>query len=131
MDSNSFRKFYFERCLGRGGFGEVYKARLTQPGGLSTAVAIKVLLADLDDASQPVERLRDEGGLLARLDHPAILKAFDVVVVDGRVALVAEYVDGQDLTECIPPTGVAPAVALVHAARPGAGATCWRLTRRV
>ena len=46
-------------------------------------------------------RLRDEGRHLARLDHPTILKVHDLVVLDGRVALVTEYVAGEDLEGCL------------------------------
>ena len=101
QDANDMgRTFDVDVCLGRGGFGEVYRARMKQPGGLTTTVALKVLLAGVDPTSQPVERLRDEGRLLAALEHPVIMRAIDITVLDGRVALVAEYIDGQDLTEC-------------------------------
>ena len=55
-------------------------------------VAIKVLRADLDPSSQGVQRLRDEGRLLGRLTHPTILRVYDLVVLEGRAALVSEYV---------------------------------------
>jgi hypothetical protein len=95
------RSFQIAACLGRGGFGEVYRARMTRDGGLAAEVALKVLRRDIDPDGQAVQRLRDEGRLLARLNHPAILKVHDLLVLDGRIALVTEYVDGQDLTECL------------------------------
>ncbi len=109
------RSFAIEDCLGRGGFGEVYRARMTQPGGLTTTVAVKVLLPGLAGGSQPVDRLRDEGRLLAALDHPAILKVVDVVELEGRVALIAEYVPGQDLHRCCAEPGPMGTRALVQA----------------
>ncbi|NCG18188.1 MAG: protein kinase [Rhodobacterales bacterium] len=87
-------------CLGRGGFGEVYRARMKQPGGLTTTVALKVLLAGVSAESQPVERLRDEGRLLAQLEHPVIMRVIDITELEGRVALVIEYIAGEDLSEC-------------------------------
>jgi len=114
-ESGSTRTFTIETCLGRGGFGEVYKAEMTRDGGLTTAVAVKVLRRDVDPRGQAVQRLRDEAKLLARLEHPAILHVFDQVVLEGRVALVTEFVDGEDLAECMqgdPPQRIGPRALL-------------------
>src|SRR5262249_36547853 len=86
-----------QHCLGRGGFGEVYKGLMTRPGGLEVDVAIKVLRGDLEAESQGIERLRDEGRVLGRLTHPSILRVYDLVLIDGRAALISEYVPGDDL----------------------------------
>ncbi len=109
------RLFHVGACLGRGGFGEVYRARMIGPTGFEVDVALKVLRRDLDPTSQAVQRLRDEGRLLARLSHPAILRAFDLAVVEERVALVTEYVEGQDLGEVAEP--LSPRTALEVIAR--------------
>ncbi|MEZ4317334.1 MAG: protein kinase [Myxococcota bacterium] len=85
--------FEIRQCLGAGGFGEVYLA--TQAG--TGDVALKVLHNGLDPRSQAVQRLRDEARLLGLLDHPSILSIRDLVLLDGRVALVTEYIDGLDL----------------------------------
>jgi serine/threonine protein kinase len=95
------RSFNFRTCLGRGGFGEVYLASMTSSGGVRSDVAVKVLHAELDPRSQAIGRLRDEGKLLGQLNHPSILRVTDLVVLDGRVALVMEYVEGADLDRCL------------------------------
>jgi len=128
------REFCIGDCLGRGGFGEVYRAVMRSPGGLETEVAVKVLRADLDPGSDAVLRLRDEGRLLARLAHPAILEVLDLILLEGRVALVTELVDGADLDTCwrgTPPLSlrgslqavgaVADALANAHGAADAAG----------
>jgi serine/threonine-protein kinase len=66
-------------------------------GGVTTEVAIKVLRADIDPGSDSVKRLRDEGRLLGALSHPSILRVHDLVLLDHRVSLVTEYVEGEDL----------------------------------
>ncbi|MEQ1568924.1 MAG: protein kinase, partial [Myxococcota bacterium] len=86
-----------QRCLGRGGFGEVYKGTMLRPGGVEVEVAIKVLRGDLAAETQGLQRMRDEGRLLGRLTHPTILRVYDLVFIDGRPALVSEYVPGADL----------------------------------
>ncbi|MCB9683943.1 MAG: serine/threonine protein kinase [Alphaproteobacteria bacterium] len=99
--TSSKRRFRFVECLGRGGFGEVYRAAMTDRGGVRTDVAVKVLHEEVDPTSQAVRRLRDEAHVLAALRHPSILRVYDLVVLEGRVALVTEFVDGQDLTGLI------------------------------
>jgi serine/threonine protein kinase len=98
------RSFQFRECLGRGGFGEVYRATMVSPGGLRNEVAVKILRDATPDA---IKRLRDEGKLLAMLRHPAILRVHDLAGVDGKVALVTEYVDGDDFAVLIGPGNVA------------------------
>ncbi len=116
------REFSIEMCLGKGGFGEVYRAQMRSAGGLESEVAVKVLRGDLDPASQAVQRLRDEGRMLARLNHPAILKVHDLVLLEGRIALVTEYIEGQDLTECVRGDGAMPMRPLLEVVAAVAGA---------
>jgi serine/threonine protein kinase len=100
MSGDGRRQFEIVRCLGAGGFGEVYQAIMTSPGGLATTVALKVLRSDLHVSDDAMRRLHDEGKVLGRLDHPSIVRAYDLTRIDGRVALVTEYVDGADLDRC-------------------------------
>src|SRR6185369_12379623 len=67
------RRFRFIRCIGVGGFGEVYLAEMMSAGGVRSNVAVKLLRPGVDPRSSPIERLRDEGRLLGMLDHPVIL----------------------------------------------------------
>lgn len=92
--------YTFEKCLGRGGYGEVYLATRSQPGGLSRRVAVKLLRRGLSEEAEALRRLRDEGRMLAVLEHPAILGVLEMVRLEGRVALVTEYVEGIDLSRC-------------------------------
>ncbi len=94
------RRFDVHACLGRGGFGEVYRATMTSPGGLKSTVALKVLRDDLGVEAQAVRRLRDEARLLGALHHPSIVAVHDLTQVAGRLTLVTEYIDGQDLDGC-------------------------------
>lgn len=94
------RRFTFHECLGRGGFGEVYRATMRR-GRHEEEVAVKVLHVAEDSDSQPVQRLRDEAAMLKKLRHPGILSVHDLVVLRGKLALVTEYVEGADLEELI------------------------------
>ncbi|MEZ4319418.1 MAG: serine/threonine-protein kinase [Myxococcota bacterium] len=95
--------FELHQCVGRGGFGDVYRATAVSPAGVRTVVAIKVLRPGVDPFGHAVERLRDEARLLSAIDHPAILQVRDLIVVRGRVGLVTEYVDGADLSVLMKP----------------------------
>jgi serine/threonine protein kinase len=108
------RSFELLALLGRGGFGEVHLARMRSAGGLDQHVAIKLLQKGLDPRSQAVERLRDEARLLVSLRHPVVLAAHDLVELGGRVALVTEFIEGQDLTDCIRGEDRLPTSALLE-----------------
>ena len=89
--------------LGAGGMGTVYRGRHRSEtfakknhGG---DVAIKVLHAQFASRSEVVERLEREAELGARLDHPGIVKVFDLVMDRQRVAVIMELVEGQPLSQ--------------------------------
>ena len=88
-------KYRFERLLGRGGMGSVYRARDL---GLDRTVAIKVIRADLLRDAGAHERLKREAQTLARLHHPSIVTVFGFgTLADGSPYLVMELVKGNDL----------------------------------
>jgi len=103
--------------LGAGGMGEVYRSRDVR---LGRQVALKVLLTD---CAQMLARLRREARLLARLEHPAIVRVYDLDVHAGRLYLAMEYATGGSLAtarlEPVPLVrtlrGVVDALAHAHA----------------
>lgn len=90
-------RFQFGRCLGRGGFGEVYQAEMRSGSGVVRTVAVKVLHERFREVDSAIRRLRDEAHLLAALHHRAIVQVHDLVQIDGQIALVTEYLPGADL----------------------------------
>ena len=94
------REYRVVRRLGRGSVGEILLAT-ADAGGLSRSVAIKLLHGTQDRNDPRVRRLRDEARMLTSLHHPVLLSAYDLVELDGRVALVTEYVEGTDLDDLI------------------------------
>src|SRR5687767_14814175 len=74
--------------LGKGGMGEVYKARDTR---LNRNVAVKVSIEKFS------ERFEREARAIAALNHPNICTLFDV----GPNYLVMEFVEGEPLSERI------------------------------
>ncbi|MEQ1572591.1 MAG: serine/threonine-protein kinase, partial [Myxococcota bacterium] len=109
------RRYELVARLGEGGFGVVYLAQTTTEGGLPRRVALKLLRHQPSAHAQAAERLRDEAAMIARLDHPAIVHAFDLVEIDGQSAFVTEYVEGEDLAALIGDLGrPMPTQALVE-----------------
>ncbi|MDQ3347638.1 MAG: serine/threonine-protein kinase [Acidobacteriota bacterium] len=80
--------------VGKGGMGEVYKARDTR---LGRSVAIKVIDPALADRADVQRRFEQEGRLTATLDHPRICAVHDVGQQDGILYLVMEFLDGESL----------------------------------
>jgi serine/threonine protein kinase len=91
------RRFNLVRILGEGAFGSVYLAEMEGAGGFKRRVALKLLNDAWDPGSDAGRRLRDEARLLGRLDHANIVRVDDLVRVNGRWALVMEYVSGADV----------------------------------
>lgn len=84
-------RYVVESVLGSGGMAAVYLVRHAR---LNALYALKVLTM----ASKAVEeRLVREGQVQAGLRHPNIVSVVDILTVQGRPALVMEYVDGPPL----------------------------------
>lgn len=119
-----FGAYVVDRELGRGGMGTVYLAR--QPG-LDRPVALKVLTAPtLLVSERSLTRFQREARLLARLDHPHIVRIVDTGVHDGMPFLVMELVRGASLAAILAAIrragGVASAGGTLRAAVLGAAA---------
>ena len=85
--------YTLEQEIGRGGMGEVYRARRTDRA-YEARVAVKVLGGGAL-TEEAVRRFHQERQILASLDHPAIARLLDGgTTEDGRPYLVMEYVEG-------------------------------------
>ena len=91
------RQYKVLSILGQGGFGTVYRARLTGEGGFSKPVALKVLNPGHSSTGELARRLRDEARVLGLVQHRAIVKVDALVPLNGRWTVVMEYVEGRDL----------------------------------
>ena len=91
------RRFELLRELGSGAFGTVYLAHMVSSRDFRKRVAIKLLNAQWDASGDAGRRLRDEARLLGLLRHRSIVTVDDLVMLDGRWAVVMEHVPGADL----------------------------------
>ena len=104
--------YVIDALLGRGGMGEVYRAR---DSTLQRSVAIKVLPNPLADDPDRLSRFRREAQILAALNHPNIAHIHGFEDFGGVAALVMELVDGATLAEAIAPRTLALTDALTIA----------------
>jgi len=82
--------------LGRGGMGEVYRARDTR---LDRSVAIKILAADLAGDPSSRARLLTEARAISLLNHPNICALYDIGSDRDTDFLVMELLEGETLAE--------------------------------
>src|SRR5438034_6963835 len=84
--------------LGRGGMGEVYRARDTK---LKREVAIKILPDEFSRDADRVSRFQREAEVVASLSHPNIAGIHSLEEANGARFLVLELVEGETLAERI------------------------------
>jgi serine/threonine-protein kinase len=87
----NWERYEFLELLGRGGMGEVYKARDRRLGRI---VALKFILGSVPEL---VMRFVQEARAQARIDHPNICKVYEVGEVQGKAYIAMQFVEGQRL----------------------------------
>ncbi|MDY3552556.1 protein kinase [Gemmata sp. JC717] len=91
-------KYRLLELIGAGGMGAVYLCEHTL---MRRLVALKVLPVEkLDDPSN-LDRFYREARAVAALDHPNIVRAYDIDQYEKLHFLVMEYVDGASLQEIV------------------------------
>jgi tRNA A-37 threonylcarbamoyl transferase component Bud32 len=112
--------------IGTGGFAEVYRA---WDDRLHRQVALKLLRSDRPSDPESESRFLDEARLLARVEHPHVVRIYGVESHAGRTGIWMELVSGSSLLEWVEDhgplgadeaarTGIAlcGALAAIHAA---------------
>jgi len=90
------RRYQIVRQIGSGGMGAVYLARQLNVGN---QVAIKFLPAHLADDTDLRRRFEREAALTLQVTHPGAAQLLDAGQdEDGRLYLVFEFVEGDDLS---------------------------------
>jgi len=99
MIGKRFGDFEIKEEIGKGGMGQVYKARQIS---LDRDVAIKILPSNLSEVEEFRERFDIEAKAVASLMHENILQMYSKGVTDDGIHYFAmEYVDGEDLADKI------------------------------
>ncbi len=95
-------RYRIVRLLGQGGMGSVYRAwdlRLKVP------IALKELLPQpgLDEETLTAlrEQFEQEAGVLARLNHPNLVRVTDFFEVADKAYLIMDFVEGRSLADAM------------------------------
>jgi tetratricopeptide (TPR) repeat protein/predicted Ser/Thr protein kinase len=101
------RKYEVLGQLGQGGMGVVYKVRHT---ALDTTLALKVLPRELTENPEMVTRFYREARVMARLNHPNIVRVLDIDRDDSLDFhyFVMEYLQGKTLSQYLREKGPLP-----------------------
>jgi WD40 repeat protein/tRNA A-37 threonylcarbamoyl transferase component Bud32 len=110
-------KYKLLERLGAGGMGSVY---LCEHQFLRRRVAVKVLPAGRADDRSALDRFYREARAVAALDHPNIVRAYDIDRDDQLHFLVMEYIDGSSLQEIIKKHGPMDVLRACHYIRQAA-----------
>src|SRR5215813_9955970 len=99
----SLGRYRILALLGRGGMGEVYKAKDTT---LGREVEIKVLPSDFSIDEDRLRRFEQEARAASALNHPNIITIHEFGQEDGVHFIVSEFIEGETLRRRISAEGM-------------------------
>ncbi|HEY6894739.1 MAG TPA: serine/threonine-protein kinase [Rhodanobacteraceae bacterium] len=91
-------RFAVESLLGRGGMGNVYKAK---ERALDRYVALKIVPEHRSSDAQFIERFRREARIAARLRHPRIVSVHEVGTMGTFPYFSMDYIEGSTLRSLV------------------------------
>src|SRR5262245_12625573 len=94
MAEQRIGKYRILERIGRGGMGMIFKAH---DPVLDRAVALKVISTDVEVTEEMRARFFREAQACARLNHPNIVTVYDMGEDQGRLYIVMELLEGQEL----------------------------------
>ncbi|MCB9507666.1 MAG: protein kinase [Myxococcales bacterium] len=112
METGGIRKvgkYQLVRKIGRGGMSVVFEGRHPD---LERPVAVKMLSHGLVHRRNFAERFRNEGKIIASLNHPNIVDVFDMEEAYATFFIVMEKLEGRDLSDVIEQEGPIEAKAV-------------------
>ena len=97
MQGKIVNGFELKRLLGVGGMAEVWYAE----NEIHMPVAVKILNPIMSQSSAIVERFRQEAEIMVKLRHPNIRQIYGYGSIEGRPAIIMEYLEGKELGVCL------------------------------
>ncbi|MBL8618859.1 MAG: serine/threonine protein kinase [Deltaproteobacteria bacterium] len=94
-------RYRIVRPISSGGMARVYEGRRESIAGVSTRVAIKVILPDFAGEARFRDLFINEARIGSLLNHQNLVQIQDFDLDDGVYFLVMEYVEGVTLRRCI------------------------------
>lgn len=115
-------QYEVRRIVGRGGMGTVYEAH--EPN-LERSVALKVLSPEAGGDRENVDRFKREAKVLAQIEHPNVLRVYQLGRVGSVIFIAQEYVEGEDYETLVDRDGPLPleiALEVIESVAAGLGA---------
>lgn len=92
-----FGRYLLLGCVAIGGMAEIYRARFADPNAEQRDLAIKRILPSYTEDEGFVTMFKDEGNIARRLEHPNIVRVFDIDEYRGDWYIAMEFIHGTDL----------------------------------
>ena len=92
------RSYELLQSVGKGGMGEVYKARHLH---FETIVAVKKLWQQYSQDQEVRRRFIEEAKSTFKFEHPNIVKTKDLIDFEGEYYIIMEFIDGRSLSDII------------------------------
>ena len=101
MSSRSLKQYRFIQPLSTGGSGDVYRCEELAENEGKRLVVVKLLRTSWQANEELVRSAREEWAMISALEQRNIVALYEMVSVQGRVAIVMEAVDGIDIKKII------------------------------
>jgi predicted Ser/Thr protein kinase len=95
-DECRFGRFVRGEAIGKGAMGEVFRCTSCLPGD-ENVYALKVLLPEWSKAEDFRTRFEREVDVCRKFAHPNLVRAYEHGEKDGRLWMVMDFVDGEEL----------------------------------
>jgi serine/threonine protein kinase len=92
-----FGKYRIAASIAQGGMAELVLALQEAGPGFRKVVALKRILPGFESSKEFVDMFLEEARLIARLDHPNIVRVHDFGEIDAQHFLAMEYLPGEDV----------------------------------
>ncbi len=102
-----FGKYILLDRLASGGMAEVYRAKALGAEKFQRLVAIKCMLAQLNEDQQFTDMFIDEAKLASQLQHANIVQIYELGRIKDQLYIAMELVNGRDLRHIIKQAGAA------------------------
>ncbi|MGK4002316.1 protein kinase [Sorangium sp. So ce1036] len=110
-------KYRLIRMLGKGGMGEVWLAEEEGPRNFRRRVALKRLASRPELGDYARESFFAEAQVIARLDHPNVVRLIELGTCEGSVYLALDYIDGPAIDRVLRKVGAFSPRAVAYIGR--------------
>eukprot|EP01101_Sappina_pedata_P002286 TRINITY_DN12530_c0_g1_i1.p1 TRINITY_DN12530_c0_g1~~TRINITY_DN12530_c0_g1_i1.p1 ORF type:complete len:678 (+),score=167.94 TRINITY_DN12530_c0_g1_i1:61-2094(+) len=98
VNKQELTDYTFGKTLGEGRYGKVKLATSVKTG---QNFAVKILKKELISNPADIARIQRETQILTQLNHPNIIKLYDVIETRSHISIIMEFAQGGDLYQYV------------------------------